>query len=535
MPLGPTRTFKVTRGDSIDISAWAHYEEASSSSGFNFTLFITNTYDDTNSESLLGNLSLGLGFSGANGTRVPDVPYAYLKYIVYRADSSIAEEGEHLISSSANSNWEELALSTVIEEDGYIKVFALNEDAVNVWFDDFSIVHKQSPIAQQTDYYPFGLEITATQYNRDAWLENRFNRFQGQELDEQMGWVQFKWRNHQPALGRFFNIDPLSEKYLYNSTYAFSENKVVAHVELEGLEAAEADNGSFSDRASQSFMLSMKVWLNAFAAKNGYDPIHAEGAKGWFRELGTESKEIGRAYANGIMNFFSDTWDGIKSLGQIDTYANGFKNGFTYLLNGGDLRRDFTFSAIEGISNSYDYFIDIPNKSLRTLAFDVGYNIVGPLALGAAIEGVGLAGYGAYSLGRYSIGRIRAMVAARGVSVYSGAGGGSLPMTVEQILPQGSKISNIVNDVKGMTWMTGNEHAVVRLANGQKAIVSGGPGGIYFRHGQIRTLFGHTHPTTAPPSLGDFNFLRSYRFFGGSVGQSRQYVIHGGQTSLIRP
>ena len=236
MPLGPTRTFKVTRGDSIDISAWAHYEEASSSSGFNFTLFITNTYDDTNSESLLGNLSLGLGFSGANGARVPDVPYAYLKYIVYRADSSIAEEGEHLISSSANSNWEELALSTVIEEDGYIKVFALNEDAVNVWFDDFSIAHKQSPIAQQTDYYPFGLEIAATQYNRDTWLENRFNRFQGQELDEQMGWVQFKWRNHQPAIGRFFNIDPLSEKYLYNSTYAFSENRVIDGVELEGLE-----------------------------------------------------------------------------------------------------------------------------------------------------------------------------------------------------------------------------------------------------------------------------------------------------------
>ena len=247
LPLGPTRTFKVTRGDSIDINAWAHYEEASNSSGFNFTLFITNTYDDTNSESLLGNLSLGLGFSGANGTRVPDVPYAYLKYIVYRADSSIAEEGEHLISSSANSNWEELALSTVIEEDGYIKVFALNEDAVNVWFDDISIDHKQSPIAQQTDYYPFGLEIAATQYNRDTWLENRFNRFQGQELDEQMGWVQFKWRNHQPAIGRFFNIDPLSEKYLYNSTYAFSENKVVAHVELEGLESAPALNGSTTE------------------------------------------------------------------------------------------------------------------------------------------------------------------------------------------------------------------------------------------------------------------------------------------------
>ena len=232
---------KVTRGDTVNMTAHAHYQQTSNSSGFNFTLFITNTYDDTNSENLLGNLSLGLGFSSASGTRLPDVPYAYLKYVVYRADSSIAAEGEQLVTSDAQDSWDTLSLSTVIEEDGYIKIYMVNEDPVDVWFDDITIDHIQSPIAQQTDYYPFGLEIAATQYNRDTWLENRFNRFQGQELDEQIGWVQFKWRNHQPALGRFFNIDPLSEKYLYNSTYAFSENKVVAHVELEGLEAAKSD------------------------------------------------------------------------------------------------------------------------------------------------------------------------------------------------------------------------------------------------------------------------------------------------------
>jgi hypothetical protein len=51
-----------------------------------------------------------------------------------------------------------------------------------------------------------------------------------------LNWNQFKWRNHQPDIGRFFNVDPLSEKYVYNSPYAFSENRVVDGVELEGLE-----------------------------------------------------------------------------------------------------------------------------------------------------------------------------------------------------------------------------------------------------------------------------------------------------------
>jgi hypothetical protein len=116
----------------------------------------------------------------------------------------------------------------------------------------------------------------------------------------------------------------------------------------------------------------------------------------------------------------------------------------------------------------------------------------------------------------------------RGLTVASSIGGRTLPITVQKIIPHGTKLSNIVNDVKGMTWMTGNEHAVVRLASGQRAIVSGGPGGISFGNGQIRTLFGHTHPTSAPPSLSDFRALLRLR-------QSRQYVLHGGQMSLIRP
>lgn len=70
-------------------------------------------------------------------------------------------------------------------------------------------------------------------------LVNKEKTFQEQRFDDDLGlnWVQFKWRNHDPQIGRFVEIDPLSEKYVYNSTYAFSENKVIAHVELEGLES----------------------------------------------------------------------------------------------------------------------------------------------------------------------------------------------------------------------------------------------------------------------------------------------------------
>ena len=51
-----------------------------------------------------------------------------------------------------------------------------------------------------------------------------------------LNWDSFKWRNYDYAIGRFMSIDPLAEKYTYNSPYAFQENKLGMGREIEGLE-----------------------------------------------------------------------------------------------------------------------------------------------------------------------------------------------------------------------------------------------------------------------------------------------------------
>ena len=53
--------------------------------------------------------------------------------------------------------------------------------------------------------------------------------------------MNYKYRMHDPRIGRFFAVDPLAPKYPHNSVYAFSENVVIDHVELEGLEKAKPD------------------------------------------------------------------------------------------------------------------------------------------------------------------------------------------------------------------------------------------------------------------------------------------------------
>ena len=65
--------------------------------------------------------------------------------------------------------------------------------------------------------------------------------FQGQEMDDEIKGIKgsslnFKYRMHDPRVGRFFAVDPLKNKYVWNSPYAFAENRVIDGIELEGLE-----------------------------------------------------------------------------------------------------------------------------------------------------------------------------------------------------------------------------------------------------------------------------------------------------------
>ncbi|MCJ7936144.1 MAG: DUF6443 domain-containing protein [Chryseobacterium sp.] len=105
-------------------------------------------------------------------------------------------------------------------------------------------------IDKETNYYPFGMEYQGYNGTNTQNQHYRYG-FQGQERQQETGWNSFKYRNSIPELGRFFNIDPLSEKYAYNSTYAFQENKLGLGKELEGLELLKNQTGYFAIKGNE--------------------------------------------------------------------------------------------------------------------------------------------------------------------------------------------------------------------------------------------------------------------------------------------
>ena len=85
--------------------------------------------------------------------------------------------------------------------------------------------------------YPFGLKQKG--YNNVLNGEEYPYKYQGQERQNELGlnWDSYKWRNYDYAIGRFFNVDPLAEKFPYMTVYQFAGNKPIWSQEIEGLES----------------------------------------------------------------------------------------------------------------------------------------------------------------------------------------------------------------------------------------------------------------------------------------------------------
>ncbi len=96
---------------------------------------------------------------------------------------------------------------------------------------------KQPELISASGYEPFGSLLPGRNFSTSSY---RYG-FQGQEKDDEINGATgtsyaFEYRIHDPRIGRFLSLDPLAAEYPHNSPYAFSENRVIDGIDLEGLE-----------------------------------------------------------------------------------------------------------------------------------------------------------------------------------------------------------------------------------------------------------------------------------------------------------
>ena len=158
--------------------------------------------------------------------------------------SAYAKNGATVLatSSSVLTNGQGFLEFTATSINTTIGVTSLGASSRTFFLDDIYVVTKNysADVVQYTDYSPYGVELD----QRNSVGNTYRYGYQGQEGDKEvkngegLSW-NYKYRMHDPRIGRFFAVDPLAPKYSYNSPYAFSENCVINAVELEGLEKVD--------------------------------------------------------------------------------------------------------------------------------------------------------------------------------------------------------------------------------------------------------------------------------------------------------
>ena len=152
-------------------------------------------------------------------------PKAYLNYILFNSGYSATPQfGFVPVSIDADTGFQKLEIELTVPagySNGNLYIYTTNESNYNVYFDDITILHEKTTnalqVTQLSDYYPFG--VAFNEWNKGSISANRY-LYQGQESQDDLDYneYQYRYRMHDPSMGRFMSVDPLSEKFMYNST-----------------------------------------------------------------------------------------------------------------------------------------------------------------------------------------------------------------------------------------------------------------------------------------------------------------------------
>ncbi|WP_229731953.1 RHS repeat-associated core domain-containing protein [Chishuiella changwenlii] len=110
---------------------------------------------------------------------------------------------------------------------------------------------------EENNYYPFGLKHSGYDGGK-LGNQNYHYKYNGKELqtDLNINLYDYGARNYDPAIGRWFNIDPLAEQYRKWSPYTYAVNNPIRFTDPDGMSVndfVQRKNGSiYWDRNADS-------------------------------------------------------------------------------------------------------------------------------------------------------------------------------------------------------------------------------------------------------------------------------------------
>ncbi len=73
--------------------------------------------------------------------------------------------------------------------------------------------------------------------------------------DADLNWYDYGFRNYDPQIGRFTQLDPLTDSYPELTPYQYASNDPIANIDIDGLEGGSAVSAfSYSYNTSKIFL-----------------------------------------------------------------------------------------------------------------------------------------------------------------------------------------------------------------------------------------------------------------------------------------
>ena len=201
-------------------------------------------------------LSLGFNLGGLfnrsrstannrNANAPQTLPNAYLDILLEDSSGNQLQEWKQTITQQGNQ-WYVLGDSFKVHipdttnKKYKFHISLVNEDNANVWFDTLRVAQAQTtgPIVQVNDYYPYGNLIDGIMYQA-ANPDTNMYRYNGKHWEEafKLNLYDYNKRWFDPQIGRFIEIDRLSDSFPNLTNYQFASNNPIRFIDLDGLEA----------------------------------------------------------------------------------------------------------------------------------------------------------------------------------------------------------------------------------------------------------------------------------------------------------
>ena len=241
--VGLSKSIKVYPGDVIHAEVYAKYWNQSTNNS-NLTAFAaaltaafgvsaSSVGEGIKAYNALNNFGAGIVAVGGSGNTAG--PKAFITVLLYDKNYNFVDvtykqinPGNVQTGTSTKAAFDLMTVDKTVVEPGYAFIYISNEDPhlVDVYFDDLTITQTKTNVLQYNEYYPFGLQ-TQNSWTRENSTGNNFLANGATELNTTSSLYDLAYRNYDPILGRFGQVDPLADKYGSHTPYNYAFNDPV--------------------------------------------------------------------------------------------------------------------------------------------------------------------------------------------------------------------------------------------------------------------------------------------------------------------